>query len=185
MFRVLVRWVAALSVYAVAVPVWGCFPTPDAKPRHEISLIDLPLEVPRIAVVYESEGYRLRAPADDLLSELSRSTMAVLSPNDLANALRSKMTLGRDIDARELVVVLSATQDGAREQHPTTMQANEKLRLALATLLQEGKTSVTEISSHRALSQLKLDRFSEICHGGRLFMTSEEQRILRVVDWVS
>lgn len=192
MASVLVRWTAALCVSVFAPLAWACFPAPDAKPKHEISVLDLPEPMPGVVLVtFESEGYSLRAAASDLLPVLSQSHMAAVSPNDLANALRSKMVLGQDIDAEELanVLITDARTSGADATGANLswihMRARNKLSYAFAKLLQESKVSVTEIASKRALPQIKLDRFREICHGGRRFMSPEDDVILYVQDWIS
>lgn len=184
------RWTAVLCLCAFAFPAWACFPSPDAKPKHEISVLDLPQQLPGIVVAFESEGFALKADASDLLAELSQAHRSVASPNDLANALRSKMSLGQEIGADELVAVLisnakGAPDDGRSDPRWIAAQANASFRFAFAKLLEESKVSVTEISSQRVLPQIELDRFSEICHGGRVFMSPDKKIILRVMDWIS
>ena len=185
------RWAAIFCVVAFTLPAWACFPAPDAKPKHEISVVELPRRLLGVVVTFESEGYALRASANDLLTVLSQPHMSVASPNDLPNALRAKMSLGQDFDARELIDVMisnadeSATQDARSDQRYIAMHGIDKLRYAFASVLQEGKASVTEVSSEHLLSRLKLDRFSEICHGGRVFMSPDDKVVLRVNDWIS
>jgi hypothetical protein len=192
MVSVRVRWTAVLCLGAFAVPALACFPAPDAKPKHEISVLDLTEPMPGVVLVaFELEGYLLRAAAKDLLPELSQDHMAVVSPKDLANALRSKMALGQDINAQELADVL--TTDARTSGVDATganltridLHTKDKLRYAFAKLLQERKASVTEISSERVVPQIKLDHFREICHGGRKFTTPEDKLILYVRDWIS
>ena len=193
MASVRVRWTAVLCLGAFALPAWACFPAADAKPKHEISVLELPEQpMPGVVLVaFESEGYSLRAAASDLLPELSEDHMSVVSPQDLANALRSKMVLGQDIDAQELADVL--TTDARTSGVDATganlsridMHTKNRLRYAFAKLLQERKVSVTETSTQRSVPQIKLDRFSEICHGGRNFTTPDDKLILHVQDWIS
>lgn len=191
MFSVLMRWAAVFCVTSFVPTAWACFPAPDARPKHEISVVDLPQQLAGVLVTFESEAYALRAPASALLAEVSQPHMSVASPNDLPNALRSKMSLGQDFDARELIDVMisdaeaSAPQDARADQRYISMHATGKLRFAFAKLLQEGKVSVTEISSDRPLLQLKLDRFTEICSGGRRFTSLQDKPILHVTDWIS
>jgi hypothetical protein len=182
----LVRWTAVLCVSVFAPLAWACFPAPDAKPKHEISVLDLPQPAVGVVLVrFESEGYSLQAAASDLLPELSQSHMG------LANALRSKMVLGQDIDTQDLAdaLVTDARTNGedATGANLTRihMHAKDRLRYAFANLLQKSKVSVTDLSSQRVLPQLKLDRFSEICHGGRRFTSPEDHAILYVQDWIS
>lgn len=191
MFRAFVRLAVMSGVAAFAMPALACFPKPGAMPIHEISVVALPPHAVGISVVLESEGYALRVTADDLLSELSKSQWAIAKPKDLENALRSKMALGEDIDTPALVAVLTSdpgatASNEAKNQHRiTTNRANQTLRYAFATLLQQGKASVTEIASRRQLAELKLDRFTDICDRGRLFTTGEDKQILRVIDAIS
>jgi hypothetical protein len=193
MASVLVRWTAVCCVSVFAPLAWACFPAPDAKPKHEISVLDLPPQPVSgvVLVAFESEGYLLRAAAGDLLPELSQNHMGVVSPQDLANALRSKMVLGQDIDAQELadVLIANARTSGGDATGANLswihMHAKDRLRYAFAKLLQESKVSVTEISSERVVPRIKLDRFSEICHGGRRFTSPEDKVILYVQDWIS
>lgn len=187
---VLVRWAAIFALAAFALPAWACFPVLGAKPQHEISILELPQQLPGMLVAFASEGYVLQAEASDLLTALS-DMGGVASPNDLANALRSKMAFGQNIDAQELVAVLisnaaaSATRGGRSDPPWLDRVANKELRYAFAKLLQESKVSVTELSSRHVLPRIKLDRFSEICHGGRVFTSLDQQVILHVNDWIS
>ena len=192
MLGLFVRRTAVLCVAAFALPAWACFPAPDAKPKHEISVLDLPSQPVSgtVLVAFESEGYSLRAVASDLLPELSQDHMGVVSPRDLANALRSKMALGQDIDAQELTDVLITDARSGGDATGANLSwihlhAKDRLRYAFAKLLQESKVSVTEISSEHVVPQIKLDRFSEICHGGRRFTSLDDKVILYVQDWIS
>ncbi len=191
MFRAFVRCAVMLGVTAFAVPALACFPPPDFKPTNEISIVDLPQQVVGISVVFESEGYALRVAADDLLPELSKSHMSAATPNDLENALRSKMALGADLDTHDLIAALTSdpgatASEAVRSKHSgTVIQANGKLRYAFANLLEQGKAFVTELAVGTPLARLKLDRFTQICHRGRSFTTLEGKQILHMVDSIS
>lgn len=175
------RWAMTFSIAAFALPAWACFPSPGAKPTHELSVVDLPRSAIGIGVVLESEGYAVRVLADDLLSWISKDQASIASPNDLANAVRSKMALGEDFGTRDLPALSSDPET----QRWAAKQAILKFRYAYASLLEQGKASVTELSSNRELPQVHLDRYNDICTRGRSFKTPDGKLVLHVVDAIS
>lgn len=182
--------VVALAAMFVA-PAWACFPPPDFKPTHEISLIELSQDPSAPAVVFMSEGFAVHVTADDLLAELAKEYMAVRTPNDLSNALRSRMPLVENLQVPDLIAaVFPAPVPGAAEEiqsnhRGSVMQAGHKFRYAFANALKKGRAVVIEPTTQSALPRIKLDTFKEICSGGRLFMTADGTHILQIVDWIS
>lgn len=65
------------------------------------------------------------------------------------------------------------------------IQSDVKLRHAFAYLLEKGAASVVERASGNVLANVKLDKFKQICHSGRLFMDADGQEVLRIVDAIS
>ncbi|GFE79315.1 hypothetical protein GCM10011487_13150 [Steroidobacter agaridevorans] len=181
MVDVLLRWATLFGIAAFALPAWACFPAPGAKPTHAISVVELPRAAIGIGVVLQSEGYAVRVLANDLASLLSKEQVSIASPNDLSKAVRSKMALGEDFDTRHLPALSSDPET----QRWAAKQAILKLRYAFASLLEQGKASVTDLSSHRDLSQIKLDRYTDICSRGRSFKTPDGKVVLHVVDAIS
>lgn len=181
MVDALLRWAIIFSIAAFALPAWACFPSPGAKPTHEISVVELPRSTIGIGVVLESEGHAVRVLADDLLSWLSKEQVSLVSPNDVANAVRSKMALGEDFGTKDL----NTWSADPETQRWAAKQAILYFRYAYASLLEQGKASVTERSSKRELSQVKLDRYTDICSRGRSFKTPDGKLVLHVVDAIS
>jgi hypothetical protein len=180
------KWIFVAIATMFVSSAWACFPAPDAKPVHEVSIVDLSLDRRRATVVFESEAFAIHVAAEALLAILSKPNMDVATPNDLANALRSKMPLAKELTTTDLLH--AAFSDAAKQRMPFdgfVIQSNVKLRHAFAGLLQQGAAHVVDTSSGEALANVKLDKFKEICHGGRRFTNARDQEILRIVDWIS
>ncbi|WP_129647419.1 hypothetical protein [Peristeroidobacter agariperforans] len=180
MVDALLRWMAIFSITAFALPAWACFPSPGARPTHEISVVDLPRKAIGVGVVLESKGYAVRVLATDLLPLLSQES--IVAPRDLTKAVRAKMALGEDFDTRDLINALTSDPE---KQRWVAMRTNDRLRYAYAKLLQEGKASVTDPASNIELTQVKLDRFTDICSSGRTFTTLDREVVLHVMDAIS
>lgn len=184
------RWALALMAGTFVPVAWACFPAPDAKPKHEITVIELAQHRIGPTVVFVSEGFAIHVTAEGLVSELSKSHMTVAKPNDLADALRAQMPLGGDLNTRDLVAALfsdpgPADREAQRGHRRFVRYAENRLQYAFSYFLQAGTAVVVETSTGHTLARIKLDTFSEICHGGRVFMNSEDKQILSVVDWIS
>jgi hypothetical protein len=178
------KWIFVVAAAAFLSPAWACFPSLDARPTHEISIVDLSLDRTRPTVVFESEGFAIHVSADDLLPILAKEYMAVATPNDLSNALRAKMPLAEDLTTLDLLK--AAFTDAAKERMDFRgFVIQSKMNYAFADLLERGAAYVVKTGSGEALGNVKLDKFKEVCHGGRLFTDADGREVLRVVDWIS
>lgn len=179
------KWTFVVAAAFVS-PAWACFPTPGAQPTHEISIVDLSFDRTDPTVVLKSGKFAIHVAAEDLLAMFSLPYMDVAAPNDLADALRSKLPLTEDLTVLEFQK--AAYTDAAKQRmefRDFVIQSNTKLNHAFAKLLEQGTAYVVEAGSGQALTNVKLDKFKEICHGGRVFTDAEGREVLRILDSIS
>jgi hypothetical protein len=186
--------ILTISFLFVSPLTWACFPSPDAKPSNEVSELALPARPQEPAVVYTVKKYAIYIKPQDLLSSLKPDHASISSPGDLYKILQSKLPLVADLSTNALAAPLAPRMPGATDEPRSEVgladrnfwaQADGKFGYVIAELLEAGKATVVDLSTGEALPGMTRHKYSEICSGGRRFLSPSGELILRTMDWIS
>jgi hypothetical protein len=183
--------VAILSCAAASTAL-ACFPAPDAKPTIELSELRLPERSVDPVVVYTTGKYEIRVTPQDLLKVIRGRSSGPLPLDTFGGRLESLLPLQADISVHDILAGLAPEAPQASERTERALhyrkfwrQSDQRLRFDLAELLETGRASVVQKSSGAELTALTLNKYSEICSGGRQFLAADGTVILETVDWIS
>ena len=116
----------------------------------------------------------------------------VFAADTFPGRLQSRLPLQSDVSVREILSTLAPEAPEAGERTERALryrrfwrQSERQLGYELAQLLESGRAAVIEKASGQVLITLMRNEYSEICSGGRKFMTADGTVILHTSDWIS